>query len=110
MRPRLLGGALQRHARTIRHNPPIVAEDDIPSLHEDEDWFPLYVLEASRHKDQTEEAPYSRDFIVKSQFVDMTQDAWMQELKTMGVPFDSTDTIHHLLSNATNDIDYRRYV
>ena len=110
MRPRLLGGALQRYTHTIRHNPPTRSDDDILPLQDDEDWYPLYVLESSRHQHPTVMTPHPRDFISKTQFVDMTQDAWTQELQTMGIPFDSSATILQLLPTA-KDISksYVRY-
>lgn len=110
LRPRLLGGAIQRHIHTIRTNPPTPPDNDIPPLQDDEDWYPLYVLEASRHQQPTVTSSHPREFIAKSQFVDMTQDAWTRELQTMGIPFDSTTTIHRLLPSAEELVkSYERY-
>ena len=73
-------------------------EDDVLPLDNDEDWYPLYVLQASRLTDVDLSRPYTHDVLPRESFQDMPLTAWLQVFSSMGVPFTTKlSSIKHLL-------------
>ena len=73
-------------------------EDDVLPLDNDEDWYPLYVLQASRMTDVDLLRPYTHEVIPREIFQDMPLASWRQAFSSMGVPFTTNlASIKHLL-------------
>ena len=76
-------------------------EDTIP-LDNDEDWYPLYVLQASRLVDPDPERPHLHEIISREVFLDMSLTSMKSIFQSMGVPFGTPlASIRHLLPQGT---------
>ena len=78
---RLLGGAPpgsthQLIRRPSSYLPQLHSPDTIPELDDDEDWWPMYVLQASRLSTSDTEAPYVRESFDKCTFIDLPASHW----------------------------------
>ena len=72
-------------------------EDTIP-LDNDEDWYPLYVLQASRLVDPNPEHPHLHEIISREVSLDMSLASMKSTFQSMGVPFGTPlASIRHLL-------------
>ncbi|MFN9907915.1 MAG: hypothetical protein ACK56F_17590, partial [bacterium] len=86
---------------TKRHGIPLSTTDDITPLTSDEDWFPLYLLQASKFDKPTATSSHPRKLLSKSEFADMTTFAWMREMTAMGINMQSpSQAISQLLPEA----------
>ena len=92
---------LRQRTHTKRHGLPLSDTDDITPLTSDEDWYPIYLLQASKLDKPTDASPHPRKLLSKSEFADMTTFAWMRELQAMGINMQSpSQAISQLLPEA----------
>ena len=75
--------------------------ESLPPLDLDEDWYPLYLLEVSRHIEAPPDTVLERPILSRAAFTDMTTQAWQTELRAMDIRFDTPEaTIAQLLPAA----------
>ena len=99
--PRAQVTASHLRPHTKRHGIPLSTTDDITPLTSDEDWFPLYLLQASKLDKPTATSTHPRKLLSKSEFADMTTFAWMREMQAMGINMQSpSQAISQLLPEA----------
>ncbi len=89
------GDLIPRYIRPTTLSP--IDEDMLP-LDNDEDWYPLYVLQASKLATPNLEHPHIHEVIAREVFQDMSLASLKQTLTSMGVPFNTNIApIRHLL-------------
>ncbi len=89
------GDLIPRYIRPTTLSP--IDEDMLP-LDNDEDWYPLYVLQASKLATPNLEHPHIHEVITREVFQDMSLASLKQTLTSMGVPFNTNIApIRHLL-------------
>ena len=84
-----------RYIRPTKLSPDV---EDLLPLDNDEDWYPLYVLQASKLATPNPEHSYQHEVIQHEVFQDMSLASLKQTLASMGVPFQTNlAPIRHLL-------------
>ena len=65
-------------------------EETFPKLRSEEDWYPLYVLQATRSVENQQGNRFERPVQGKEQFTNMTMRARKEEFRAMGITFTSS--------------------